>query len=203
MEKIPPSDEDKFVSLQKNQILKLIELNKDSKQEIKQFNIAFKPTALSNAPYDTQHKYRSFDLWSILNDYCKFVVAPEPHCNGNVHYHGLIIYINNKRKYYNSSLPALKSIAPRGLCISPVKDLSQCIDYMLKNAKDHVYMKDNYLTYNYIAKYVPRLPIPPEIKKIKRLISLDRKKKKWLIKVHNDKRKAAYQEYRRLKQELD
>lgn len=196
-----------FKEKQREIVLKRIATYQSETQCMLQFNIAFKPTKLSLAPYDVQHKYRSFDLWSMLNYNADFIVAPEPHANGNVHYHGLIIFIKKKRKYYNESLPALKSIAPNGLKISPVEDLTKCIDYMLKNADDHEYMKNDYLTHNFVSKYVPPTRELPKlsdheqtVKKIKRLIQYDRKKNKWLIKVMCDKHKQAYKDYRNFKQ---
>ncbi|HHZ97164.1 MAG TPA: hypothetical protein EYN67_16815 [Flavobacteriales bacterium] len=116
----------------------------------------FKRSSIQNAPYDVQHRYKSLDVWSILNEYVNFVIAPEATTTGNVHYHGIIISIirGQKRRWLNEVLPALKKLG--FINLKPIHDLVGWVNnYMLKDAKEHTYMGEEYLTKNFTATYEP------------------------------------------------
>jgi len=146
-----------WFDLQKQAIISFVDLHTDDSQEMMAYTQTFKPSKLQNAPFDVQHRIRSFDVWNYLNYYVNFIMAPEATCTGNVHYHGIVISIKprKKRLWYNKVLPELKSLG--FICLKPMKDLSKWIStYMLKSCQDFTHLKDNYLTSNYITKYEPR-----------------------------------------------
>lgn len=158
-----------FTDYVRSEIIKRIDLGTTPQFNMSTFNIAFKPTSLSGAPFSTQHKYRSLDIWSLLHNVVEFVLIPEAHLNGNVHYHGIIINIlpGKKKKWYEVALPQLKLWAPRGLNLKIIDNLSEWLDYILKNTEDFDYMKDDYLIWNYPLKY------KPEHKKDKPVVSIE------------------------------
>lgn len=156
LKKIPQTEEDKnWFDQNKKEILEYIALTEDPDQTIMAYTQTFKRSKFDGAPFDIQHQYRSYDIWNIMNTYANFIIVPEATCTGNVHYHGLIISIKprKRRQWLNKVLPSLKKLGY--LTIKPVTDLSEWISYCMKETLDYRYLKDIYLTYNYIEKYVP------------------------------------------------
>jgi len=136
-------------------IIDRLDLYRDDAWQPVAYTQTFKNSSLMNMSFDTQHEYKSRDIVHTLQDIVNFVVVPEATIEGNVHYHGIIISIKKrkKRKWYNETLPTLKSMG--FIKIKKISDMSRWIDYMLKDFEDFEYMiknksyQNNYLTYNY------------------------------------------------------
>lgn len=137
--------------------------------EMLAYTQTFRRSKLDLAPFDVQHRYRSIDLWSALNENVNYFLVPEPTTVGNIHYHGIIISIKNrkKRKWYNEVLPQLKGFG--FITLKKIDDLSKWIDYCLKETEDFEYLMTNpghtdYLQYNHIERYAPK-----PIKKVRKM----------------------------------
>lgn len=155
LKKIPLSPETESVLAKiKKEIVEYIDLNADPSQHMLAYTQTFKRSKFDGAPFDIQHQYRCSDIWSILNSYAYFIIVPEATCTGNVHYHGIIVSIKprKQRQWLNKVLPSLKKLGY--LTLKPITDLSTWISYCMKDTVDYCYLKNNYLTYNYIEKYV-------------------------------------------------
>ncbi len=117
----------------------------------------FKPSGHCNMPFSYQHDYKSMDIHYYLNDIVNFFICPEATEEGNIHYHGVIINIKNrkKKKWYEKTLPQLKNLGY--IKFKPMKSIHNWVfNYCLKHCDDFTYMKNNYLMYNYTIKHVPQ-----------------------------------------------
>ncbi len=139
----------------RQEIIKQLDLHRDATWEPLAYTQTFKGSNLTNSSFDTQHNYKSVDIVTELQSVVNFVFTPEATVEGNVHYHGIIISIKNKkkRKWYNETLPNLKRMG--FIKLKKITDMSRWITYMLKDFEDFEYMvknksyQNNYLSYNY------------------------------------------------------
>ncbi len=148
-----------FKDAVKYQIQNLISTHGVDGFDMLAYTQTFKRGKLDLAPFDVQHRFRSFDLWSVLNQTVNYFLVPEATTVGNIHYHGIILSIKNrkKRSWYNKVLPELKRFG--FIQLKKIDDLSKWIDYCLKDCNDFEYLQsqqENYLQYNHIAKYAPK-----------------------------------------------
>lgn len=115
----------------------------DSGQEMYAYTQTFKKSSLCNAPFEVQHQYRSTDIYDrISNTGLKLVCLPEPHEDGSIHYHGIILNKGRSGNYYNKFLPSIKKLG--FVQIKKIKDLSEWIGYVTKDSGDHAYMGEDY-----------------------------------------------------------
>lgn len=140
------------------QIMNLIKLHDSGEDfEMLAYTQTFKRSKLDLCPFDVQHRCRSYDLWSVLNDTVNYWIIPEPTKVGNIHYHGIILSVKKrkKREWYNKALPTLKGFG--FLKLDKIDNLTEWISYCLKDTDDLAYLGDpdpnNYLMYNHTEIY--------------------------------------------------
>lgn len=113
----------------------------------------FKAGGHMNAPFSVQNDWKSLDVHFNMNEVADFCFNPEATVEGNIHYHGIIIGIKNRKKkaWLQKCLPSLKQLG--FVKLKPIQSIRSWIfNYCLKEVDDYTFLRDNYLTYNYIPK---------------------------------------------------